>query len=315
MSALPKQIQAQLDQAEALQAEMDAAAAPQEGNPEAAPEAQQPNLQLVEPPAQETQVTQPEYSVLEQRFRVMEGKYKAEVPRLIEQNRTLSEQLDRALAALETKAKEAQPDAKLVTDADIEAYGDDLVDMVRRAAREEFKTLSEAFSAKLDQRFGDVAAKADRAEKQAVKSETDKFWDTVYAAHPDFEAVNVDQRWDEFLNSNVPGTRLTRRAIANDALNRFDAGVVVEQLTAFKDSIGVGKPATPARAKPNLNSQVAPSSTRSSTPQADGAQRVWTGKEYADALDHRNGQRMAREDYEALIAEAETALAEGRVRF
>ena len=315
MSALPKQIQAQLDQAEALQAEMDAAAAPQDGNPEAAPEAQQPNLQLVEPVAQEPQVAQPEYSVLEQRFRVMEGKYKAEVPRLIEQKRTLSEQLDRALAALETKVKEAQPDAKLVTDADIEAYGDDLVDMVRRAAREEFKTLSEAFSAKLDQRFGDVAAKADRAEKQAVKSETDKFWEVVYAAHPDFETVNADARWDAFLNSNVPGTRFTRRAVADDALNRFDAGVVVEQLAAFKDSIGVGKSAPAARAKPNLNSQVAPSSTRSSAPQAEGSQRVWTGKEYADALDHRNGQRMAREDYEALIAEAETALAEGRVRF
>ena len=314
MSALPKQIQAQLDQADALQAEMDAAAAPQEGNPEAAPAATQPNLQLVEPPEQGAQVAQPEYAVLEQRFRVMEGKYKAEVPRLIEQNRTLTEQLDRALAALDTKAKETPPETKLVTDADIEAYGDDLVDMVRRAAREEFKALSEAFSAKLDQRFGDVAAKADRAEKQAVKSETDKFWDAVNAAHPDFDAVNVDARWDAFLDTNVPGTRFTRRAVANDALNRFDAGVVVEQLTAFKDSIGVGK-TTPTRVKPNLNSQVAPSSSRSSTPQAEGASRIWTGKEYADALDHRNGQRMERAEYEALIAEAETALAEGRVRF
>jgi hypothetical protein len=244
----------------------------------------------------------------------MEGKYKAEVPRLIEQNRALTEQLDRALAALDAKAKETPPETKLVTDADIEAYGDDLVDMVRRAAREEFKTLSEAFSAKLDQRFGDVAAKAERAEQQAVKSETDKFWDAVNAAHPDFDAVNVDPRWDAFLDTNVPGTRFTRRAVANDALNRFDAGVVVEQLAAFKDSIGVGK-AAPTRAKPNLNSQVAPSSSRSSTPQAEGASRIWTGKEYADALDHRNGQRMERAEYEALIAEAETALAEGRVRF
>lgn len=293
---------------------MDAAAAPQEGNPEAAPAAAPPNLQLVEPPEQGAQVAQPEYAVLEQRFRVMEGKYKAEVPRLIEQNRTLTEQLDRALAALDAKAKETPPETKLVTDADIEAYGDDLVDMVRRAAREEFKTLSEALIAKLDQRFGDVAAKADRAEKQAVKSETDKFWDAVNAAHPDFDAVNVDPRWDAFLDTNVPGTRFTRRVVANDALNRFDAGVVVEQLTAFKDSIGVGK-AAPARAKPNLNSQVAPSSSRSSTPQAEGASRIWTGKEYADALDHRNGQRMERAEYEALIAEAEKALAEGRVRF
>ena len=315
MSALPKQIQAQLDQADALQAEMDAAAAPQEGNPEAAPEAEKPTLQLVEPVEQATQVTQPEYAVLEQRFRVMEGKYKAEVPRLIEQNRTLSEQLDRALAALETKAKEPPPDTKLVTDADIEAYGNDLVDMVRRAAREEFKTLSEAFAAKLDQRFGDVAAKAERAEKQTVKSETDKFWTAIRGAHADFDEVNADPRWDAFLDTNVPGTRFTRRAVANDAVDRFDAGVVIEQLTAFKDSVGLGKPEVPAKPKPNLNSQVAPSSSRSSTPQASGAQRIWTGKEYADALDHRNGQRMPREDYEALIAEAETALNEGRVRF
>lgn len=313
MSALPKQIQAQLDQADALQAQLDAAAAPQEGNPEAAPEAVQPNLQPVEPQVQETQVTQPEYSVLEQRFRVMEGKYKAEVPRLIEQNRTLSEQLDRALAALDAKAKETPPEAKLVTDADIEAYGDDLVDMVRRAARDEFKTLSEALIAKLDQRFGDVAAKAERVEKQVVQSETDKFWAAVRGAHTDFDAVNADPRWDAFLDLMVPGTRFSRRVVANDALNRLDAGVVIEQLNAFKDSIGAGKP-TPTRAKPNLSSQVAPSS-RSSTPQTDGSQRIWTGKEYADALDHRNGQRMSREEYEALIAEAETALNEGRVRF
>jgi hypothetical protein len=247
---------------------------------------------------------------------VMEGKYKAEVPRLIEQNRTLTAQLDRALAALEAKAKETPPDAKLITDADIEAYGEDLVDMARRASREEFKTLSEALVAKLEQRFGDVAVKAERAEQQVTKSAMDKFWEAIHSAHPDFEAINgSDARWDTFLDSNVPGTRFTRRAVANDALNRIDPGVVIEQLTAFKDSIGVGKSVPQAKPKPNLNSQVAPSSSRSSTPQADGAQRIWTGKEYADALDHRNGQRMERAEYEALIAEAETALAEGRVRF
>ena len=134
--------------------------------------------------------------------------------------------------------------------------------------------------------------------------------------HPDFETVNVDPRWHAYLDSKIKGTRMTHRAISEDALNRFDSQVVIEQLQAFKDSIGAGEPpTTPARPKPSLQSQVAPSSSRASTPSNASGQRIWTGKEYIDALDHRNGQRMERAEYEALIAEAETALVEGRVRF
>lgn len=316
MSALPKQIQAQLDQAEAMQAEMDAASAP-EGNTEAATADQQPNLQLVEPQAVETQVTAPETSLeqWEQRFRVMEGKYKAEVPRLAEQNRVLSERLEEAIKALE-KAKQPEPtDAKLVTDADIEAYGDDMVNMVRRAAREEFKTLSAQFAAQMEKQFGVVAEKTARVEKQVALSEADKFWTKVTTAHPDFDTINNDPRWIAYLDSHIEGTRFTRRAVSEDALSRFDAQVVIEQLQGFKDSIGLGKQPAPTRPKPSLQSQVAPSSSRASTPQSANDQRIWTAKEYTDALDHRTGQRMEREAYEAQIAEAERALAEGRVRF
>lgn len=318
MSALPKQIQAQLDQAEAMQAEMDAAAAPQTGNTEAPANDQQPNLQLVEPQAVETQVTPPETSIeqWEQRFRVMEGKYKAEVPRLAEQNRLLADRLEEAIKALETAKKpEAPTDAKLVTDADIEAYGDDLVDMVRRAAREEFTTLSAQFATQMEKQFGAVAEKTARVEQHVAQSETDKFWEKVTQAHPDFDTVNTDPRWAAYLDSTIEGTRLTRRAVSVDALNRFDAQVVIEQMKAFKESIGAGTPTTPARPKPSLQSQVAPSSSRASTPQSANDQRIWTAKEYTDALDHRTGQRMEREAYEAQIAEAERALAEGRVRF
>ena len=322
MSALPKQIQAQLDQAEAMQAEMDAAAAPDgntDGNTEAQTDAPQPNLQLVEPQVNDAQVTTPDAALAqwEQRFRVIEGKYKAEVPRLAEQNRALSEQLERAIAALETAKKpEAPADAKLVTDADLEAYGGDLVDMVRRTAREEFKILSKQFAAQMEAQFGAVAEKTARVEQHVAQSENDKFWATVTQAHPDFETVNVDPRWHAYLDSKIKGTRMTHRAISEDALNRFDSQVVIEQLQAFKDSIGAGEPpTTPARPKPSLQSQVAPSSSRASTPSNASGQRIWTGKEYIDALDHRTAHRIGREAYDALIVEAELALDEGRVRF
>ena len=91
--------------------------------------------------------------------------------------------------------------------------------------------------------------------------------------------------------------------------------VIIEQVKLFKDSIGVGQPQQPAKAKPNLNAQVAPSSSRASAPNPGAGKRTWTSAEYAAALDHRNLHRMSREEYDAQIAEAELALAEGRVQF
>jgi hypothetical protein len=318
VSALPKAVQAQLDQAEAIQAQMTGQTAPDLGN--TAPEvvAETPTEQVAPTEVQETQVTQQAPSVdWEQRFRVLEGKYRAELPRLHEQNRELSDRLDQAIKAMEAKQQEPAKDTKLVTDADVEAYGADLVDMVRRASREEFDALAQKLVNSLEQRFGQVTEKVAKTEQRVVQSDTDKFWDKVYKAVPDFDTVNNDARWFAFLDARIPGTRFTRRATAEDAMANLDDTTLVEQLTAFKESLGIAaaaeKPAT--KAKQNLNAQVAPSSSRASNPTDTQTGRIWSGQEYAAALDHRNLQRVSREEYEAGVAEAEQALAEGRVRF
>ena len=314
MSALPKAVQAQLDQAEAIQAHL-AGTAPEAGNPAPESVVEQPAEQVVPTEVQETQVTQHAPSVdWEQRFRVLEGKYKAELPRLHEQNRELSERLDQAIKAMETKPEPALQDSKLVTDADVEAYGADLVDMVRRASREEFDALAKKLVAELDKRFGQVAEKVAKTEERVVKSDTDKFWDEVYKAHADFDAVNSDERWFAFLDARIPGTRLTRRATAEQALSTLDSASINELLALFKASVAPAEEPVKAKSKQNLNAQVPPSSSKASSP-SEPAQKVWTGAEYAAALDHRNLQRMSREDYERGVAEAEQALAEGRVQF
>lgn len=317
MSSLPRSVQAQLDQAEALQAQLNGESAP-EGNTDAQNAAEQLQEQVSEPEVQPTQVAQQPSVDWEQRFNVLRGKYDAEIPRLHHQNKELSERLDQAIKTMEAKAAEPQKtDSKLVTDADIEAYGSDLVDMVRRASREEFDALAKKLVETLDARFGAVQEKVSRAEQAVAKTAADKFWEAVMApdAAPDFDAVNDDPRWFAFLDARVPGTRFTRRAVAEDAITNLDATSLVEQIKAFKESIGVQTTSPKqTKPKPNLNSQVAPSSSRASAP-TDTTGKVWSGQEYASALDHRNLQRMSREDYEALVNEAETALAEGRVKF
>ena len=315
MSDLPKAVQAQLDAAEALQAQL-VNPTPVEGNPEVAPvtEAQAP--QPVETVVQETRVTEPNPdNNWEQRFRVIEGKYRAEIPRLHDQNRELSERLEQALKALEEKAQTPVEDKKLVTDADVESFGEDMVDMVRRAAREEFDALAKKFAGELDKRFGAVAAKVEQTEQVVVKSAKDKFWDAVDTKHADFEAVNSDPRWFAFLDTRIPGSRLTRRTLAEKAIAELDAEALIEQVGLFKESLPKAEPQQPTKPKPTLNSQVAPNTSGASNPSPDPVGKIWTGAEYAAALDHRNMQRMSRADYDALVAEAETAFAEGRVRF
>lgn len=315
MSDLPKAVQAQLDAAEALQAQL-VNPTPAEGNPEVAPvtEAQAP--QPVETVVQETRVTEPNPdNNWEQRFRVIEGKYRAEIPRLHDQNRELSERLEQALKALEEKAQTPVEEKKLVTDADVESFGEDMVDMVRRAAREEFDALAKKFAGELDKRFGAVAAKVEQTEQVVVKSAKDKFWDAVDTKHADFEAVNSDPRWFAFLDTRIPGSRLTRRTLAEKAIAELDAEALIEQVGLFKESLPKAEPQQPTKPKPTLNSQVAPNTSGASNPSPDPVGKIWTGAEYAAALDHRNMQRMSRADYDALVAEAETAFAEGRVRF
>ena len=321
MSDLPKAVQAQLDQAEALQAQLNTPATP-EGNPAMVETPAETSLQPVEPVVQPTQVTNsvPD-DTWEQRFRIMEGKFKAEVPRLHEQNRELSERLDQAILALEAKTAEPPVEkSKLVTDADVEKFGDDLVDMVRRAAREEFDTLAAKFAEQMDKRIGAVDQKVAVTEQRVVKTEKDKFWDAVTAqdAAPDFDVVNEDPRWFAFLDVRVPGSRLTRRALAEAAVKNLDAEALIEQVKAFKETIAAPvapvPPTPPAKPKQSLSAQVAPDSSNASAPVVETG-RIWSGQEYAQALDHRNMQRISREEYEANVAEAEQALAEGRVRF
>ena len=316
MSALPKAVQAQLDQAEAIQAQL-AGTTPEAGNTEPDVAVESPVEQVVPAEVQETQVAQQSPSVdWEQRFRVLEGKYRAELPRLHEQNRELSERLDQAIKAMESKAQEPAPqDSKLVTDADVESFGEDMVDMVRRAAREEFDALAKKFAAELDKRFGAVAAKVEQTEQVVVKSAKEKFWDAVDAKHADFAAVNSDPRWFAFLDTRIPGSRLTRRTLAEKAIAELDAEALIEQVGLFKESLPKAEPQQPTKQKPSLNSQVAPNTSGASNPSPDPVGKIWTGAEYAAALDHRNMQRMSRADYDALVAEAETAFAEGRVRF
>jgi len=79
---------------------------------------------------------------LEQKYKTLQGMYNAEVPRLHAEKRQLTtrvEQLEKLLSSMSTatsKQADDTPAEKLVTEQDVEDYGDS-IDVMRRVYREE----------------------------------------------------------------------------------------------------------------------------------------------------------------------------------
>ena len=86
--------------------------------------------------------TEEQEDTWEQKYRTLQGMYNKEVPRLNATNKDLTtrvSQLESLLGDLKQKEEPNEPEPvieKLITDSDVEEYGDS-IDVMRRAAKEE----------------------------------------------------------------------------------------------------------------------------------------------------------------------------------
>lgn len=311
--ALPKQVEAQLRELEALEKQLTDAQNPEQN---AAEPPQDPQPALVEPKPVEPTPTPTEPVAVdekwEQKYKTLKGMYDAEVPRLHADLRDLKAQVDNLRKASETtpvepvKSKAAE---KLVTDADVEAFGSDLIEVQRKVARE----VAAEFRDELDA----MRAENDKLREQLTSTGTQvseaSFEQRLYRMVPDFEAVNADPKWIAWLNEVDPLLRAPRSSVAQQAFNRGDAEGVAHYVSLFKQN---SKPVEPTADKTEeLERQIQPN--RGATSATPTSQK---GKVYADA----DIQKMFRKATDLNIrgqsdaakkleAEIDAAYMEGRV--
>ncbi len=316
---VPPQVQRDLDMAQSMQTDL---YTPKADTPVEAPldvpvvAPAEPVAAVVAPP--------PVSDDFQQKYRILQGKYDAEVPRLyaqLKERDALLQQMGDRLTALETPKAPEQKSDPLLTEKDDEDFGSDLVDMARRAAREvvtsEVKTLLKA----IDERFASLTAHLGQVQEKVVESESDKFWGRVTALVPDWKTVDNDPSWVEFLDTRIPGTRKTRRQEAAEAIGAGDAEPIKELVDLWRgaspaaDAKAAAEAAAVAKAgkKQELQSQVAPSTTRTSAP-ATG-KKVWLGPEYEYIFSQKAAQTLPEAELLAQQADATLALSEGRVRW
>ena len=316
--ALPKQVEAQLRELEALEKQLTDAQNPAPADPAPTPAEppQDPQPAPAEPKPVEPTPTPTEPVVAEetwqQKYKTLKGMYDAEVPRLHADLRELKAQVDSLRKASETKPVEpAKPKAaeKLVTDADVEAFGSDLIEVQRKVARE----VAAEFRGELDA----MRAENDKLREQLTSTGTQvseaSFEQRLYRMVPDFEAVNADPKWIAWLNEVDPLLRAPRSSVAQQAFNRGDAEGVAHYVALFKQN---SKPVEPAADRTEeLERQLQPNRGATSAPPTSQKGKVYTNadieKMFRKAADL--GTKGQTDAAKKLEAEIDAAFMEGRV--
>jgi hypothetical protein len=316
--ALPRQVEAQLRELEALEKQLNEAnnPAPADPTPTPAEPPQDPQPTPAEPKPVEPTPTPTEPVVAEekweQKYKTLKGMYDAEVPRLHADLRDLKAQVDNLRKAAETKpAEQAKPVTaeKLVTDADVEAFGSDLIEVQRKVARE----VAAEFRGELDA----MRAENDKLREQLTSTGTQvseaSFEQRLYRMVPDFETVNADPKWIAWLNEVDPLLRAPRSSVAQQAFNRGDAEGVAHYVAMFKKSVAPVEPT--ADKATELELQIQPNRGATSTPPTSQKGKVYTNadieKMFRKATDL--GVKGRVDEAKKLEAEIDAAFMEGRV--
>jgi hypothetical protein len=316
--ALPRQVEAQLRELEALEKQLAEGQNPAPADPEPTPAEppQDPQPQPAEPKPVEPTPTPTEPVVAEekweQKYKTLKGMYDAEVPRLHADLRDLKAQVDSLRKASETKpAEPAKPAAptKLVTDADVEAFGSDLIEVQRKVARE----VAAEFRGELDA----MRAENEKLREQLTSTGTQvseaSFEQRLYRMVPDFEAVNADPKWIAWLNEVDPLLRAPRSSVAQQAFNRGDVEGVAHYVAMFKQTIAPVE--QKADKTEELERQLQPNRGATSAPPTSQKGKVYTNadieKMFRKATDL--GTKGQVDAAKKLEAEIDAAYMEGRV--
>lgn len=335
--AVPQAVQTQIDQAEALQSQVYAPEAPETPTDPVvvespAPEAAAPSnvVPLPKPAEPVTQAETPKPESAEdvaywkQRFSTLQGKYNAEVPLLYQQLKDQGAQLAQLTERLD-KREETPPEpvAEQVTSKDVEDFGADLIDLIRRVSAEGIgKAVAQATAqamADLRKEIGAVQTEVGQVTEKVAESAADKFWASVMSLVPDWKAVDANPQWVAWLDTKPKFSLRTYRELAGDAIVAGNAAAIAELVATWRGPQAAPEIPSPAPsqqdlAQAELQRQVAPSSSRASNP-APQQGRIWSRQEYEAAMDVRNVQRLGQKEANRLEAEANQAQAEGRVRW
>ena len=266
----------------------------------------------------------------EQKYRTLQGmfdKSNSDLSRSLAANEEQAGRLanvENLLASLSAQkqqpAQQPEAPAPLVTDQDREAFDPDTIDLMRRVSLETQQKQAAKYEQEMAQLRGtvqqlqSVVPDVQRIDAQQQNSSSNAFWQQLHEAVPDWEKVNVDPGFVNWLDETDPMSGMARRTFLTDAHNRFDAARVINFFLTWKELQGnTGQSTKPAQKA--LQDSIAPGRGRTSGSTKAGAEPSYTREQVSKFYeDMKTGKYRGREEEAAKTERDITqALAKGRI--
>jgi len=297
------------------------AADPENKRPEPAPEP-------ANEPAQE--------DTFEQKYRVLKGKYDKEVPRLHrhvrdlnQENSRLNDRLGRLEGEIQRLNETPEKKEPALSQEEIEQFGPDLIDIIRRVAKEETgvvldKNLKQVPEKKVDDPDTGVSESARRQMLIDLAKEV-----------PDWETQNEDDDFLAWLDKTDPMSGRVRMEMLAEAYQKADGERLIAIFTGFQKENAVVNPEdepsdetpddeTPSEENPEqpLEDLVAPGTpkTGSAGAQNESGKKIWNQTEieefyaYKNEFIKKNPEKDLPDKVVALERDLFKAQSEGRIR-
>lgn len=314
---VPPQVQRQIDEADAY----DRSLAPPEATDgtETQPAAPEAPAEVTPPAAPTPPKDDPDS--WKARYLSLQGMFNADVPRLNKQVKDLMAEI----TTLKSAPPAPQPPAEIkgsITDKDKEAFGDDLLDVIKRQAADMIAPAQAQWAAEkaaLEAKVTELSTSTAAADEQRANEARNQYYAGLKALVPDYEAINVDPGFLGWLAEVAPDSGIARQAYMLNAFNTMDVNRTAFLFKTWKEAQAPATDPAPApqtEAKRNLERQRAPDGSKSSTPvPAADSLRMWTGAEIDQHYtDVRRGVYHGKDAEAAAIeAQIEAAAASGRV--
>lgn len=233
-----------------------------------------------------------------QRAKVAEGRLTKEMPRMAQTIRELKDQVGDLQAKLrDAESKPATTANTGVKPEEVEQYGPEFIDMVKRVAA----NAAPGVDANLQEQVKQVAEQNRRVVRQ-------QFFEQLGRDAPQWEKLNTNEDFLAYLSGLDPYTGRPRQELFDDAYEKLDAWRIANFFNSFAES----RYSEPEPAKPSLADQVVPTANKAVKPPP--SKKMWTTAEVARFYDEvRRGVHS--EDAAARIEQdIFAAQSEGRLR-
>lgn len=293
MSTLPRAVVEAEERANKLQEEF----LKQQNQPE--PEPQPPAVETPAPPAVQNDSPPPQEDSWEHRFKVLQGKYNSEVPRFASENKDLKNRLQLLEEQID-EMKNAKPPELLVKPEEIEQYGEGLIDVARRVAREELAS-KDAVISKLQNEINSIKS-------VTTNVVSDNFFKSLTELVPDWEALNANDNFLKWLDEVDELTGETRQSLLSKAESQRDPVRAAKFFNMFKKT----SQSWAANSNTSLEQQIVPPVNQPSS--SPPSKKIWTRGEISDFYDRVRRGSISDADAIAIEADITAATIEGRIR-